>query len=71
METHPGRGWVEGLEEVIFQINSTVSATTGHQPYELVFGQKAKPNERILEMLGDQGLLNEEDIDSDIVEVSR
>ena len=38
------------------------------QPYEAVFGQKAVANERLLDMLADQGLLNEEDIDPELIE---
>lgn len=67
LEIHQGKGWVESLSEVVFQMNTSVSATTGVQPYEAVFGQKACINERLLESLADQGLINEEEISKHVV----
>ena len=49
-------------------MNTSVSSTTGMQPYEVVFGQKPMPNDTMLESLARQGLLDEENIDTDLIE---
>ena len=45
-----------------------MSATTKRQPFEVVFGQKAMPNERLLDHLFEQGFVNEEDIPQGLID---
>ncbi|MCP3850780.1 MAG: hypothetical protein GY694_11170, partial [Gammaproteobacteria bacterium] len=45
-----------------------MSATTKCQPFEVVFGQKAMPNERLLDHLFEQGFVNEEDIPQGLID---
>ena len=52
----------------MFQMNTSVSATTKCQPFEVVFGQKAMPNERLLDHLFEQGFVNEEDIPQGLID---
>lgn len=68
METHPDRGWVEGIEEVVFSMNTSVARTTGVQPFEAVFAHKANVNERLLARLAEQDMLDEAVVDEHLIQ---
>ena len=59
--------WSKGLKYVIYSINTSISATTGKTPYEIVFGQSARCHLSELEELASQDLLDESELE-DIVE---
>ena len=59
--------WSKGLKFVIHSINTSISATTGKTPYEIVFGQSARCHLSELEELASQDLLDESELE-DIVE---
>ena len=52
---------------MIYSINTSISATTGKIPYEIVFGQSARRHLSELEELASQDLLDECELE-DIVE---
>ena len=59
--------WTKGLKFVVYSINTSISATTGKTPYEIVFGQSARCHLSELEELASQDLLDESELE-DIVE---
>ena len=68
LEENEDCGWVLGLQHVMYSMNTSVSATTGKTPYEVVFGQVPRTSCAVLEMLAEQGALNEEDIEDSLIE---
>ena len=60
-----GDSWSLGLKFVVHAINTSVAETTGKTPYEVVFGQSARSNLAELEGLSKQGLLDENNFETD------
>ena len=68
LEENKDCGWALGLQHVMYSMNTSVSATTEKTPYEVVFGQAPRTSCTVLEMLAEQGALNEEDIEDSLIE---
>ena len=51
-----------------YYMNTSVSATTSKAPYEVVFGQAPCTSCAVLEMLPQQGVVNEEDVDDGLIQ---
>ncbi|CAF3516230.1 unnamed protein product [Rotaria sp. Silwood1] len=51
-----------GLPQVIYSINTSSAKSTDKSPYEVVFGQKARCDIAMWQVLSDQGILDEEDL---------
>ena len=62
IDEHDDQGWSRGLKFVTHAINTSTAATHGKTPYELVFGQQPRQDYYELEILAEQGLLDEENI---------
>ena len=48
LEENKDSGWALGLQHVTYSMNSSVSATTGKTPYEVVFGQAPRTSCAVL-----------------------
>ena len=70
LEEHPDCGWVEGIKFVTYAINTSTSMTTKKSPYEVVFGQNPRSNCVAVEIMAEQGLVNEDDIPCELIENS-
>lgn len=51
-----------GLAQVIYSINTSTTEGTQKSAYEMVFGQKAKPNIEMWQLLSDEDVLDEEEL---------
>jgi len=57
-----------GLAQVVYSINTSSAQTTKKSPYELVFGQKARPDTQMWQLLSGQGVLDEEELPRDFID---
>ena len=63
-----GPDWSTGLKFVLHAINTSVSATTGKPPYQLVFGQSPRSDFALMHELAQQGITSEEDIPDGVMQ---
>ena len=68
MEENKEDGWALGSQHVTYYMNTSVSATTSKAPYKVVFGQAPRTSCAVLEMLAQQGVVNEEDTGDGLTE---
>ena len=57
-----------GLSHVTFCMNTSFADTTKKSPYEIVFGQKARPNNEMWAVLNSQGVVDEENLPVELIQ---
>lgn len=62
LEANKESGWVAGIPHIVYAINTSMSEATGKSPFEVVFGQPPRTNCAELDILAQQGIINEEDV---------
>ena len=62
IDDHDDQGWSRGLKFGTHVINTSTAATHEKTPYELVFGQQPRQDYYELEILAEQGVLDEANI---------
>ncbi|KAK7097700.1 hypothetical protein V1264_004638 [Littorina saxatilis] len=62
LEANEEKGWVAGLPHIVYAINTSISETTGKSPFEVVYGQPPRTHCAVLEILAQQGIIDEEDV---------
>ena len=63
MQINRSTVWSQGLDQVVYAMNTSYCRITKHTPYELVFGQKPRSNSALLkdlpmDVIVDEGRIN-------------
>ncbi|CAF2139240.1 unnamed protein product [Rotaria magnacalcarata] len=69
MQSNNRSDWSKGLAPVTYAINTSSAQTIKKSPYEVVFGQKPRCDIEMWQVLSDQGILNEDELPLDFIDL--